>query len=273
MLAGGQPERRDDGARDSRRRRAAGGVPALTISLFITCYNDALFPETGKAVVAVLERLGHRVEFRAAQTCCGQMHYNTGYHADAEGLMRRFVDVFRDADLVCVPSSSCVAMIREHYPRLAATCRDAALEAAVASVIGRVHEFSELLVDRLGIVDVGAAFPHTVTYHSSCHALRALGVREQPLRLLRAVRGLELRALAREDDCCGFGGTFSVKNPDVSTAMLADKLEAIAGSGAAVCAAADNSCLLQIGGGLRRGGSSMRCLHLAEILAATGPAR
>jgi L-lactate dehydrogenase complex protein LldE len=218
-------------------------------------------------VVAVLERLGHGVEFRAAQTCCGQMHFNTGYHPEASTLMRGFVELFRDAEIVCVPSSSCVAMIREHYPRLATASKDAALSADVAALVPRVYEFSELLVDRLGVVDVGASFPHAVTYHSSCHALRSLHVREQPLRLLGAVRGLELRTLTREDECCGFGGTFSVKNPEVSTAILQDKLEAIASSGATVCAAADNSCLLQIAGGLRGAGSPVRCLHVAEILA------
>ena len=239
------------------------------ISLFITCYNDTLFPETGRAVVAVLERLGHQVEFRSAQTCCGQMHYNTGYHPDAVALMRRFVEVFRDADIICAPSASCVAMIREHYPNMAAASGDAELIAAIASLVPRVCEFAELLVDRLGVTDVGAYYPHRVTYHSSCHALRALGLREQPLQLLAAVEGLDLRLLPRSDECCGFGGTFSVKNGEVSTAMLGDKMAAVTETGAVVCAAVDNSCLLQIGGGLRRAGADVRCRHLAEILAST----
>ena len=241
----------------------------MLISLFITCYNDTLFPDTGKAVVNVLERLGHEVEFRSAQTCCGQMHYNSGYHADAAKLVRRFVDVFAGAEIICTPSASCVAMIRDHYPKVAAESGDPAFIEAVAALLPRVYEFSELLVDRLGVTDVGAAFAHTVTYHSSCHSLRSLGLRDQPLQLLRAVRGLDLRLLPGADECCGFGGTFSVKNPDVSTAMLADKLSAIRETGASVCAAADNSCLLQIGGGLQRAAAPVRCLHLAEILAST----
>ena len=217
----------------------------------------------------MLERLGHRVEFRDSQTCCGQMHYNTGYHPDALKLMRRFVEVFRGADVICAPSASCVAMIRDHYPKMAAGTGDAELVAATAEVVPRVFEFSELLVDHLGVVDVGAHFPESVTYHSSCHALRSLGVRDQPLKLLGAVDALQLRVLPRADECCGFGGTFSVKNAEVSTAMLADKLTAVTATGASVCAAADNSCLLQIGGGLRRAGLGVRCLHLAEILAST----
>lgn len=219
--------------------------------------------------MTVLERLGHQVEFRSAQTCCGQMHYNTGYQPDARALMRRFSSVFRDAETICVPSASCVAMIRDHYPKMATELQDAVLAEEVTKLVPRVYEFSELLVDRLGLTDVGASFPHTVTYHSSCHALRSLGLREQPLDLLRAVHGIDLRQLAESDECCGFGGTFSVKNVDVSTAMLHDKVAAVLETGARVCTAADNSCLLQIGGGLSRAGAAVRCLHLAEILAST----
>jgi L-lactate dehydrogenase complex protein LldE len=243
----------------------------VLISLFITCYNDVLFPETGKAVVTVLERLGHRVEFRGAQTCCGQMHYNTGYAREALPLMRQFVDVFRDAEVICAPSASCVAMIREHYPVMAAEAGDASLTRDVAAVAARVYEFSELLVDKLGATDVGAAFPQTVTYHSSCHALRALGIRDQPRQLLEAVSGLTLVDLPRHDECCGFGGTFAVKNAEVSTSMLQDKIDAVLTTGASTCVAADNSCLMQIGGGLRRQNAGVRCLHLAEVLARTGP--
>lgn len=220
----------------------------------------------------MLERLGHRVEFRREQTCCGQMHYNTGYRAEAAGLMRRFVEVFADAELVCAPSTSCVGMIRDHYPKMAADSGDAALVAAVSAIVPRVFEFTELLVDRFGTTDVGAAFPHSVTYHASCHAIRALNLREQPLKLLQAVRGLELRPLPRLEECCGFGGTFSLKNADVSSAMLADKQAAVLETGAEVCTAVDNSCLLHIGGGLSRAGAAVRCMHLAEILASTGGA-
>jgi len=239
----------------------------VRISLFITCYNDMLFPDTGKAVVTVLERLGHQVEFSEAQTCCGQMHYNTGYARDVLPMLRRFIEVFRDAEIICAPSASCVAMIRDHYPKMAAETGDAAFVQAVAAVVERVYEFSELLVDRLGVTDVGAAFPHSVTYHRSCHSLRSLGLREQPLRLLQAVRGLSLIELPRCEECCGFGGTFAVKNSEVSSAMLDDKISAVIETGAQACVAADNSCLMQIAGGLHRRGAGVRCRHLAEILA------
>jgi L-lactate dehydrogenase complex protein LldE len=239
----------------------------LRISLFITCYNDTLFPETGKAVVRVLERLGHEVEFRAAQTCCGQMHYNTGYAADALSLMRHFVRVFDGDDVICVPSSSCVAMIRDHYPKMAAESADRGLQAKVTALLPRVFEFSELLVDKLGVTDVGAHFPKTVTLHTPCHALRSLGLRDQPVALLRAVGGLRFVELPRYDECCGFGGTFALKNADVSMAMLQDKIGCIRETKAEVCAATDNSCLMHIGGGLHRQNAGIRCLHLAEILA------
>ena len=242
----------------------------MLISLFIACYNDALFPETGKAVVAVLERLGHTVEFRPEQTCCGQMHYNTGYAHEAEPLMRRMLDVYRGAETVCVPSASCVSMMRDHYPKIAAESGDASLAAEVADLLDRVYEFSELLVDRLNVDDVGASFPHRVTLHTSCHSLRSLHLRDQPVRLLQHVRGLELVALPRHDECCGFGGTFAVKNADVSTAMAADKAGCVLDTGAEFCVAGDNSCLMQIGGLLARQGSTVRCLHLAEVLASTG---
>lgn len=241
----------------------------MLISLFITCYNDTLFPETGKAVVAVLERLGHTVEFRRDQTCCGQMHYNTGYVKDAQPLMRRMIEVFRGSGPICAPSASCVAMMRDHYPKMAAEAGDAALQADVQDLLGRVFEFSELLVDRLGITDVGASFPHTVTLHTSCHSLRSLHLGDEPVRLLQAVRGLQYVPLARSDECCGFGGTFAVKNADVSAAMAADKVRCVLETEAAVCAAGDNSCLMQLGGALRRQGVPVRCLHLAEILAST----
>jgi len=245
----------------------------VLISLFITCYNDTLFPETGKAVVRVLERLGHRVEFRDAQTCCGQMHYNTGYTADARALMDKFVRDFAGAETICIPSASCVAMIRDHYPKMAAESGDAGLKRAVDEIVPRIFEFTELLVDKLGVTDVGASFPHAVTLHTSCHSLRSLHLGDRPARLLRAVRGLELRELADADACCGFGGTFAIKNADVSAAMGSDKARRVVETGARVCAAADNSCLMQIGGTLTRQGHDLRCLHLAEILAGGGEPR
>ena len=241
----------------------------MLISLFVACYNDALFPETGKAVVAVLERLGHTVEFRSAQTCCGQMHFNSGYHAEARKLMRHFLETFRGADTICVPSSSCVAMIRDHFPKMAAAIDDAALTREVEALLPRVFEFSELLIDKLGVTDVGAFFPHTVTLHTPCHALRSLIIGDRPQRLLQNVRGLSLTNLANFDQCCGFGGTFAVKNADVSAAMLSDKVRCILDTGSEICAATDNSCLLHIGGALSRQQTGVRCMHLAEILAST----
>ena len=241
----------------------------MLISLFITCYNDTLFPETGKAVVAVLEKLGHTVEFRAAQTCCGQMHYNTGYQKEAFPMMRNFLGVFRDAEVICVPSASCVAMMRDHYPKMARETNDPSIVEQVDEILPRVFEFSELLVDKLGVTDVGAFFPHAVTLHTSCHSLRSLHVGDKPAQLLQNVRGLKLIDLAQSDECCGFGGTFAVKNADVSAAMLSDKLRCVLATGAEICTAGDNSCLMHIGGALSRQRTGVRCLHLAEILASS----
>jgi L-lactate dehydrogenase complex protein LldE len=229
----------------------------VRIALFVTCLGDTLYPEAAQATVQVLERLGHEVVFPEEQTCCGQMHLNSGYRDEAAALARRFLDVFADYDVVVSPSSSCVGTVRELYPEL------------VGSTHPEVYELSELLVHKLGVTDVGATFPHTVTYHPTCHSLRVTRVGDAPLELLRNVRGLELVELPRADECCGFGGTFSVKNAETSTAMLADKCASIVASGADVCTAVDGSCLMQIGGGLSRNDTGVRALHLAEILAAT----
>ena len=239
----------------------------MRITLFVACYNDTLFPETGIAVTRLLERLGHTVTFPMEQTCCGQMHYNTGYHREAVPLLRRFIRMFRDAEVVCVPSASCVAMMREHYELMAKAENDATLLAEVRSLLPRIFEFSELLVNRLGVEDVGAWFAEKVTYHPSCHSLRMLHVGDAPRKLLRAVRGLTLIELPNQDQCCGFGGTFAVKNADVSAAMLAAKDTCVVETGADVVTALDNSCLMQIYGGLHRSGSAVRTMHLAEILA------
>ncbi len=241
----------------------------MNISLFITCYNDTLFPETGKAVVTVLERLGHTVTFRQEQSCCGQMHYNTGYQKEAFPMMRHFLRVFADAEVICIPSSSCVAMIRDHYPKMAAETGDARMVRQVAEIVPRVFEFSELLVDKLGVTDVGAFFPHAVTLHPSCHSLRSLHVGDKPARLLESVRALTLIDLPDSEQCCGFGGTFAIKNAEVSAAMLSDKIRCVLDTGAEVCAAVDNSCLMHIGGALSRQRAGVRCLHIAEILAET----
>ena len=238
----------------------------LRISLFITCYNDTLFPDTGKAVVRVLERLGHTVNFPAGQTCCGQMHYNTGYQAEAFPLLERFVEQFEEAEAVVIPSSSCVAMMRDHYPKMAAQV-GVELSVRVERLLPKVFEFSEFLTRGLGLEDVGASYPHRVTYHASCHGLRNLGLGDGPLRLLKRVRNIDLVELAGVEECCGFGGTFAVKNADVSIAMLEQKTATILQTKAEVCTACDNSCLMHIEGALHRQKTGVGTLHLAEILA------
>jgi L-lactate dehydrogenase complex protein LldE len=244
----------------------------VKIDLFITCFNDTLFPNTGKATVDVFERLGHEVAFRKDQTCCGQMHYNSGYRKEAARLVRHFAQVFADAETVVCPSASCVAMVREFYPEVAKQEGDANLSAAIDELVPRVFELSEFLVGRLGVDDVGAEFPHRVAYHPTCHSMRMLRVGDAPLRLLRNVRGLELVEIELAEECCGFGGTFALKNAETSSAMLADKVGALGRSGADVCVALDNSCLMHIGGALQRT-SGPRTMHLAEILASRGDNR
>jgi L-lactate dehydrogenase complex protein LldE len=241
----------------------------VRIGLFVTCLTDTLFPDTGKAVVAVLERLGHRVEFPAGQTCCGQMHFNTGYRREAVPLARGLAGALGGYEAVVTPSASCASMVHEYFPALAAEAGDPGLARAVADLVPRTHELSVFLADVLGVTDVGAYFPHRVTYHPSCHSLRMLRVGDAPVRLLRAVRGLDLADLPDAESCCGFGGTFSVKNPDVSAAICADKVSAIRQTRAEVVCAADNSCLMHIGGALRRQRSGVATMHLAEILART----
>ncbi|HEX6470930.1 MAG TPA: (Fe-S)-binding protein [Streptosporangiaceae bacterium] len=229
----------------------------MRVGLFVTCVNDTLFPGTGRAVVRLLERLGCAVEFPLDQTCCGQMHFNTGYRDDARRLARRFAGTFAPYDAVVVPSGSCAAMVREWYRTLGV--------AAPAAT----YELTEFLVDVLKVEDVGAYFPHRVTYHPTCHSLRSLRLGDRPARLLARVRGLDLAELPAADECCGFGGTFAIKNPAVSAAMCADKVRNVTGTGAEVLCAADNSCLMHIGGALARQRTGVRVVHLAEILAAT----
>ncbi len=245
----------------------------MRASLFITCFNDTLFPETGQAVVGLLERLGVSVEFPVEQTCCGQMHFNTGYAQETIPLVRRFVRAFADSEVVVSPSASCVGMVRDYYPRVAELSGDGSLQREVQVLLPRVVELTELLVDRLGVEDVGAFFPHRVTYHPTCHSLRMLHVGDRPLRLLRAVRAIDLQELPDATECCGFGGTFAVKNADTSIAMLTDKVRTILNTGAEVCASADNSCLMHIGGALSRQRAGVRTMHIAEILAHTDEAQ
>jgi len=241
----------------------------MRASLFITCYNDTLYPETGRAVVALLERLGVEVQFEPRQTCCGQMHSNSGFRPEAFSQARRFVYLYRDAEQVVVPSSSCVSTIREQYPILFAELGDERLLREFEALVPRVYELSEFLIDRLGAEDVGAYFPHRVAYHASCHSLRALALGDRPHRLLSHVRGLDLVPLANSDRCCGFGGTFSVKNGDVSSAMLGAKLQDVLATKAEYLTGVDNSCLMHMGGAMHRQFAGMKTIHMAQILAAT----
>jgi L-lactate dehydrogenase complex protein LldE len=241
----------------------------MRTSLFITCYNDTLFPETGRAVVALLERLGVELNFSPAQTCCGQMHANSGFRGEAFSQAKRFVQLYRDAETVLIPSSSCVAMIRDQYHGLFEELGSESLRKEFSALLPRVYELSEFLVDRMGVEDVGAYFPHRVTYHASCHGLRSLHVGDKPHRLLAKVKGLDLAPLANTDRCCGFGGTFSIKNAEVSSAMLAAKLQDVVTTGAEYCTALDNSCLMHLGGALHRQYAGMKTIHLAQILAST----
>lgn len=241
----------------------------MKVALFVTCVNDAVYPATGRAVVSVLERLGHVVVFPQAQTCCGQMHLNTGYRAEALELARYFVRVFSPFEAVVCPSASCAGTVVESYAHMAEDAGDHGLAEAARELAPRLHEFSRFLVDVLRATDVGASFPHRVAYHPTCHSLRVLHVHDQPLQLLRNVRGLKLVDLPDATTCCGFGGTFALKNSATSVAMMGDKLAAVRTSGAEVVCALDNSCLTHIGGGASRAAMGIRVLHLAEVLAST----
>lgn len=241
----------------------------MRVTLFVTCLADGLYPEVGRATVTLLERLGHEVVFPEAQTCCGQMHINTGYRRRALGLVEHHAEVFADAEVIVAPSGSCVGSVRHQHAELAAGAGRPTLADAAARIAARTYELSEFLVDVLGVTDVGARFPHRVTYHPTCHSLRMLRVGDRPLRLLRAVGGIDLVELPAADQCCGFGGTFALKNAATSAAMLADKITNTVGTGARVLTAGDSSCLMHIAGGLGRQDTDVRTMHLAEILAST----
>jgi len=240
----------------------------MRVALFVTCLNDTMYPETGKSTVRLLRRLGVEVDFPKAQTCCGQMHVNSGYVPEAIPAVRAFVDAFAGYDAVVTPSGSCAASVRHQHPIVAQRAGDKALVGEVTALAPRVYELSEFLVDVLGVVDVGAYFPHRVTMHPTCHSTRLLGVGDRPGKLLAAVRGITMVDLPQAQECCGFGGTFSLKNPDVSVAMGADKARHVRESGAEVLVAGDNSCLMHIEGLLTRQRAGIRVMHLAEILAA-----
>ncbi len=240
----------------------------MRVALMVTCVNDAMFPETGKSVVTLLRRLGIDVEFPAAQTCCAQPMVNTGYLDEAVPVVRTYVDAFAGYDAIVTPSGSCAGSARHQHGLVAARSGDPGLVRAVEGA-PRTYELSEFLADVLGVTDVGAYFPHTVTYHPTCHSLRMLGVGDRPRQLLEAVRGLRLAELPSAEECCGFGGTFAVKNADTSVAMGADKARHVRETAAEVLVAGDNSCLMHIGGVLSRQRSGVRVMHLAEVLAST----
>jgi L-lactate dehydrogenase complex protein LldE len=248
----------------------AGGW-SVRIALFATCLADVMYPDVAIATVTLLERLGHEVVFPVGQVCCGQMHVNTGYFDAATPVVRNHVTAFSaaDYDVAVGPSASCVGSVRHQHAMIARRSGDEAFLAQAIAVAERTYELSELLVDVLGVTDVGAYFPHRVTYHPTCHSLRLLRVGDKPLQLLRSVEGIDLVELPGSDSCCGFGGTFALKNPDVSTAMLADKMTAVLSTRAEVCSSADASCLMHIGGGLSRIRAGVRPLHIAQILAST----
>ncbi|EFL21691.1 MULTISPECIES: (Fe-S)-binding protein [Streptomyces] len=245
----------------------------MRVALFITCVNDTLYPRTGQAVVTLLERLGVEVDFPPEQSCCGQPQFNTGYRHDTEPLLRRYATAFRDYDYIVTPSGSCAAMVRDNYPRMgakaAAEGRGQELSDLAAAVVPKTHELTEFLTNVLKVTDVGAYYPHTVTYHPTCHGLRMLHLGDRPRALLSAVKGLDLVELPGAEECCGFGGTFAVKNAAVSAAMGADKARNITGTGAEAVCTVDNSCQMHIGGTLARQGSAVRPVHIAEILAST----
>jgi L-lactate dehydrogenase complex protein LldE len=253
----------------------------MKIALFATCLGDAMFPRAAQATVVLLERLGHEVVFPPAQTCCGQMHVNTGYQPEALPIVRHHVDVFENAlaptalgglgaEAVVAPSGSCVGSVRHQHALVARNQGDEPLAGRAAATAARTYELCEFLIDVLGVTDVGARYPHRVTYHPTCHSLRMLRVGDKPLRLLRAVKGIDLVELPAAEQCCGFGGTFAIKNADTSTAMLADKMRNVASTSAEVLTAGDSSCLMHIGGGLSRLRAGTKPVHLAEILAGEG---
>ena len=247
----------------------------MRIALFATCIVDAMYPRTARATVAILERLGHEVVFPAGQACCGQMHVNSGYLPEAVPVVRNHIEAFesQEYDVAVAPSGSCVASVKHQHPMVARSCGDAGLEARAEAVGAKTYELSELLTDVLGVTNaaeqLGSWFPHNVTYHPSCHGMRLLRLGDRQLNLLQSVGGITVQSLSQADQCCGFGGTFSMKNADVSTAMLEDKTANIRSTGAELCSGGDASCLLHIGGGLSREGSAVTTLHLADILAST----
>jgi L-lactate dehydrogenase complex protein LldE len=238
---------------------------AKRLTLFVTCLVDQLFPKIGLGMADVLERLGYRLDFPEAQTCCGQPAFNSGHWDEARDVARYFLDVFRDSECIVSPSGSCVSMVTHHFEELFANEPDRLAQARALKA--RVWEFSQFLLEVAKVEDVGARFHRVVTFHDSCHGLRELRIKDGPRRLLGRVRGLELREMDVAEECCGFGGTFSVKFPEISGGMARTKIDSILRTGADTVVGLDSSCLMQIEGALRRAGSQVRAMHLAEVLA------
>ncbi len=236
------------------------------VNLFIQCLVDSMFPDVGDAMVTVMRRLGVPLEYPEAQTCCGQPAFNSGYTKEAKAAAKHFLKVFEGAERIVCPSGSCVHMVRHHYPELFRD-DDVEMRMRIKELGNRCYEFSEYLVDVLGAVNIGSQFNGKVTYHDSCHLLRGLGIQEQPRKLLQHVEGLELIEMNRSDTCCGFGGTFSVNYPEISTAMVDEKIDNILATGADYVVGCDTSCLMHIQGRLSRRKENVQIKHLAEILA------
>ncbi|MBV7362887.1 (Fe-S)-binding protein [Actinomycetaceae bacterium TAE3-ERU4] len=246
----------------------------MKIALFATCIGDAMFPQAPQATVHLLERLGHEVYFPASQACCGQMHINTGYYKEAMPLIENHVRTFEPVldgewDAIVVPSGSCTGSIRHQQKMVADDAGRSALGKRAQEIAAKTYELSELLCDVMGLEDVGAYFPHRVTYHPTCHSMRIAKVGDKPYRLLKAVEGIDFVELPEEKSCCGFGGTFAMKNKQTSTAMLTDKMTNVQSTKAEILVAGDYSCLMHIGGGLSRLRAGIRVMHLAEVLAGT----
>ncbi len=240
-------------------------MPSSRVSLFVTCIVDQVFPKVGLAMADVLERAGYKLDFPAAQTCCGQPAFNSGYRESSRQVAHHFLDVFRNSEYIVVPSGSCTAMISHHYDDIFES--DPEMRKRARDIAARVYEFSQFLLEVAKVDDFGARYDATVTYHDSCHALRELKIKDGPRRLLANVKGITLIEMDAAQECCGFGGTFSVKFPEISGGMARTKMDSIVKTGASTVVSIDSSCLMQLEGAIRRASLPIRTMHLAEVLA------
>lgn len=236
----------------------------MKVSLFITCLSDMIYPRVGEAMVRLLARYGVQLEFPKVQTCCGQPAFNSGYWDEARESAKTLLEAFDDSDFVISPSGSCTGMIQHYYPKLFE--HDPVLLEKTNRLVEKTYEFSQFLVNVLGVENVGAKFPHKVTYHPSCHASRIVGIKDEPRALLSNVEGLEFVPLPYAEDCCGFGGTFAVKMSDISGAMVSEKVQHIAETEAEVLVGLDMGCMMNISGNIHFQGKPIRVMHLAELL-------